>query len=112
MVKTPSKANPRLPEGVLEHVSYPEPREFDGVNWRDLSDIRERLTVLETHHRAAEGASGVSANWKIAIVSAVAGAVIASLATWGLARLDQEKGEASQPPSEQTAGDKPAEGPA
>lgn len=75
------RARPLLPADLQEHVVYAEPREFDGVDWRDLAELRERLAKLEQRNSGNDASAATRSNIWAAVVGGIVGALISALST-------------------------------
>ncbi|WP_396593398.1 hypothetical protein [Brevundimonas sp. R86498] len=90
----PPVANPLFQE------DFPGGRNFEGVNWQDFAEIRERVKALETRidiaDRDATARRQRGLSWQTALAGAVIAAVLGSLGTllvWNLTEGAAEKDE-------------------
>lgn len=65
-----------IPADVREHVEYPRPREFSGVEWRDFAELRDRVGKLEGRNDRNDRESSKRSEWIKIVVAAVLGGLI------------------------------------
>ena len=82
-----------LPADVREHLEYPEPKQFSGVEWRDFADLRERVARLEQHRDGSDRAASGRTIWWAAIVGAAIGSAVSALVAGLLVFYWQQPGQ-------------------
>lgn len=98
MARSVRKAS--LPAGVQEHVVYQDPRQFSGVDWRDVAELRDRVSKLEEHRDGKDQSAHGRSQLSQAILVAVITVLLTLLGQWIFEHW-LEQPDASQPAVQQ-----------
>lgn len=105
MVRAP-RAKASLPEDIREHLEYPNPKSFSGVEWRDFAELRERVAKLEQHRDGKDHSDTNREQLTRAIIVAAITVVLTLVGKWAFDTL-LNKPAAPQPAVEQKTKDMP-----